>query len=236
MCRRPPIRPPTRLQLHALWGLPGLVAQNPGEHFDGGIAEDSKWQAQWEKLVCMPTQRYDTPSVKVGNIFFGILYVELDGVFSRKWNMERVIVLQSVILQRSQGVNNSAQIRKRILFLLDCWNRGAFEELVKDAYNSDIGYLGKSRGNQTREQRHRNFSNLILKGKLREAVGFICDREKGVVFQPEKLAEDCTGAINDTVTSVLERKHPSKKIPSCATLETYEKTPILFPSTLQRKL
>ena len=25
--------------------------QNTGKHLDGGIAEDSKWQAQWEKLV-----------------------------------------------------------------------------------------------------------------------------------------------------------------------------------------
>ena len=83
---------------------------------DGVIAEDSKWQAWWEKLVFMPTQRYDAPSGKVGNIFVGILSIELDGVCTRKWNAERVIVFQSVILQHAQGVNNSAQIRKRILF------------------------------------------------------------------------------------------------------------------------
>ena len=35
--------------------------------------------------------------------------------------------------------------------------------------------------------------------------------------------------IKKTVTSVLEGKHPSKKIPSCATLETYEETPIFIP-------
>ena len=51
-----------------------------------------------------------------------------------------------------------------------------FDELVKDTYNYGMGYLGKARGNQTEEQRHRTFSNLVLKGKFREAIRFICDR------------------------------------------------------------
>ena len=90
--------------------------QNPGEHLDVGIAEGTKWQARWKKLVCMPTQRYNTPSRKVGRRFFVILSVEIDGVRARKWNLERVIVFQSVILQHAQGVNNYAHISKRILF------------------------------------------------------------------------------------------------------------------------
>ena len=69
-----------------------------------------------EKLMCFPTQCYDAPSGKVGKIFVGILSVELDGSRDRKWNVERVIVFQSIILQRAQGVKNSAQIRKHILF------------------------------------------------------------------------------------------------------------------------
>ena len=65
--------------------------------------------------------------------------------------------------------------------------------------------------------------------KLREAVQFVCNREKGGVFQPDELAEDCTGTINETVTSFFEVKHPSETIPSCAMLETYEETPIFIP-------
>ena len=45
---------------------------------------------------------------------FRILFVELDGFRARKWNSERVIVFQSVILQRAQGVNNYAQICNHI--------------------------------------------------------------------------------------------------------------------------
>ena len=60
-------------------------------------------------------QRYDTLSGKVGKIFVGILSVEIDGVCDSKWNADGTIGFQSVIPQYSQGVNNSAQIRKRIL-------------------------------------------------------------------------------------------------------------------------
>ena len=91
-----------------------------------------------------------------------------------------------------------------------------------------MGYLEKARGSQTEEQRHRTFSNLVLKGKLRKAVWFVCDRENGGVLQPYELAEDRTGTINKIVTSVLEGRHPSKTITSCATLDTYKETPIFI--------
>ena len=155
----------------------------------------------------MPTQRYDVPSGKFRKRFVGILSVEIVGVRSRKWNSERVIIFQSFILQRAQGVNNSPQIRKRILFRLDFWNCGAFDKIVKDVYNLAVGYLIKPRGVQAEEQRHQTFSNIVLKGKLRKAVQFFCDREKEGFFQPDELDEDCTSTINDTVTSVLEEKH-----------------------------
>ena len=113
-----------------------------------------------EKLVCMPTQRYVAPSRKFGERLVGILSVEIDGVRARKWNSERVIVFQSVILQRIKSVNNSAQIRKRILFQLNLWNRGAFDNLVKETYNSAMGYLGKYHGNQTTKERHQTFLNF----------------------------------------------------------------------------
>ena len=102
---------------YMLYGVcQGWVHQNLGDHLDGGIAEESKWQARRKTLVCIPTQHYYALSRKFGRRFVGILSVELDWVCARNWNAERVIVFQSVILQHAQGVNNSAQIRKRIFF------------------------------------------------------------------------------------------------------------------------
>ena len=92
----------------------------------------------------------------------GILYVEIDGVRDSKWNTKRVTVFQSIILQHTPGVDNFAQIRKHILFRLNVWTRGAFENLVKDTYSSAMVYLGKACGVQTTEELHRTFSNLVL--------------------------------------------------------------------------
>ena len=104
-----------------------------------------------KQIFFLPNRRYDAPSRKGGKRFVGFLSIKVDGVCARKWNADRVIVFQSVILQCAQGVNKSAQIRKRILFRLNFWNRGAFDKLVKDMYNSTMGYLGKFCGNQMEE-------------------------------------------------------------------------------------
>ena len=50
-------------------------------------------------LFCLPTQRYDVPSVRVGKSFVLTLVAELDGLQGRKWNSEHVIVFQINILQ-----------------------------------------------------------------------------------------------------------------------------------------
>ena len=48
-------------------------------------------------------------------------------------------------------------------------------------------------------------------------------------LQPDNLAEEHTGFINETYASVFEVKHLQKNIPSCATLETYDEMPIIIP-------
>ena len=139
-----------------------------------------------------------------------------------QYNNEGVIFFQSVILQCAQGVKNSARIRKHHFFRLNLCNSGAFNKILMDTYNSAMGYLGKSLETQTMEEHHQTFLKLFLKGKLREVIQFVYEREKGGVLQPEQLDEDKTGTINETVTSFLEVTQPRKTIPSCATLETYE--------------
>ena len=95
-----------------------------------------------------------------------------------------------------------------------------------------MGCLEQACENQTEEQRHITSPKLVLKGELSKAVQFVCDREKGGVLQPEKLAEDRTDNINKTATSVLKGKHQCEKIPSYSTLETYEETHIFIPIDL----
>ena len=48
-------------------------------------------------------------------------------------------------------------------------------------------------------------------------------------MQLHRLAEVCTGTINKNFASVFEGVNLIKTIPSCATLKTYEETPIFVP-------
>ena len=87
------------------------VHANPGTHLNGGVRNDSAWQAWWRDLAVMPSRCYDVPSEKVGRRFFGTLGEEMKGVWDRRWNSERFIVLQTVILQRARHVTESQAIR-----------------------------------------------------------------------------------------------------------------------------
>ena len=129
-----------------------------------------------ERLIYMPTQRYDVPSSLIGNRYVGILLVELKGIWNRHLNAERVIVFQTVILQCVSQVPISINIRDHIDSCLDLWNKGAYDKLVQDSHRAAEESSGNKSRNQTQEQRHSNFSNLVLCGKFCKAVRFICDR------------------------------------------------------------
>ena len=62
----------------------------------------------------MLLRRYDAPSGKVGRRFVGMLGAELQGMRDCRWNLERFIVFQTVILQRACHVTASHAIRRRI--------------------------------------------------------------------------------------------------------------------------
>eukprot|EP00978_Attheya_sp_CCMP212_P000831 scaffold1738_cov46-Attheya_sp.AAC.3 len=50
-----------------LMGVYGdYMHQNDGMHLDGRITDDKIWQARWQKLVALPTKRYNAPGGHVG--------------------------------------------------------------------------------------------------------------------------------------------------------------------------
>ena len=51
----------------------------------------------------------------------------------------------------------------------------------------------------------------FLRGRLREAVRFVCKQEIEENFQPEKLELDKTVMINETNTYLLAGKKPQEK-------------------------
>ena len=77
--------------------------QNTGNHLDDIINEDGKWKYSWIKLVFFPIQRYDVSSGWIGNQFVGILLVDLNGIWNRQWNVDRVIILRQLFFSASVG-------------------------------------------------------------------------------------------------------------------------------------
>ena len=73
------------------------------------------------------------------------------------------------------------------------------------------------RREETAEHRAKTFHGLVLRGKLRTAVIWIREREKGGVLQPEG---HCT-KTGDRVLEVLHAKQPDARPPSAACLDAY---------------
>ena len=59
----------------------------------------------------------------------------------RLWNLERFIIFQTVILQRSRHVTASHAIQPRIEKRLDAWAEGKHMMIVKDTLRTCAEYL-----------------------------------------------------------------------------------------------
>ena len=143
---------------------------------------------------------------------FATLSVDLGEIRAWKWSSKRMIIFQSVILQHVRSVTGAKNICAQIKFQIDFWNRGTFDKLANDMYTAAMGHLGKARGTQRKEQRHRKFSNLVLKRKFCKEDRFICAMLKGGVL-PRKLALDKKGVINETSAYILAGEIRTEKFP-----------------------
>ena len=95
-----------------------------------------------------------------------------------------MIVFQTVMLQRARHVTASRDIRRRIEKRLDAWEAGSYRILVEDTLRSSTQYLTAVRRVETSEHRAKTFHGLVLRGKLRMAVRWITEREKGGGLTP----------------------------------------------------
>ena len=84
----------------------------------------------------MTTQRYDVPSDQIENCYVGIIALDLDRIWNRHWNMEKVIIFQTVILQRTSQVSSSRNIHDRIDSHINLLNKGAYDELAQYSYRA----------------------------------------------------------------------------------------------------
>jgi hypothetical protein len=70
--------------------------------------------------------------------------------------------------------------------------------------------LAKARGNESDKQIANIFSQLVLKGKLRRAVGWPSERERGGMLMPNNIDDEIWRAHHGP----LHSKHPDDWIPA----------------------
>ena len=97
----------------------------------------------------MTSRLYDAPSGIFGRRFVYTLTAKLTGFWQRHWKVERFIVFQTMILQRTRHMTNFRAIRRRINRCLYAWEAGDFEFLAEDKVRTCTQYLSTSRGEET---------------------------------------------------------------------------------------
>ncbi len=83
-----------------------IIHLNDGTRFDGGIGatEDEKWQRLYNHVAACSLPLYDLPNGRWAHRFLTTLINLWVGVIQRRWNSERPLVFQVVILHRVRGI------------------------------------------------------------------------------------------------------------------------------------
>ena len=176
---------------------------------------DSAWFKRWETATRLSFRRYHLPGGRIGKKFVETLAGEVDLVAEKKTVSERLIVFQVLILQRDALVKKSSDVRRLIERRLHMWEEGLYDALLHDAERCDKAC---GRGNEERRRQQakqhteRVFHRLMIEGKVRSAVRWITERERGGLLR----ATDITTAANSQAQKVempvmeaLRLKHPA---------------------------
>jgi hypothetical protein len=109
-----------------------------------------------------------------------------------------------------------------INYRLNLWESGKYDMLTQDTDRAALAKLARVQGGKTQEQWSTKFAKLVLQGKLRMAVRWITEGEKGGFLLPNEVDAKTGEYVIDVV---LKSKHPDARILDASKLEDYEETP-----------
>ena len=152
-----------------------------GTHLDGEVAENAIWKRIWRRLAAQPASWYATPTGSVGRRFTDILNVEWQGVIDRRWNYERPLVFVHVVLTKTLGIRRAQEIGARITRRMDLWERVLHAGLVRGSKSEGAAREGRADSGREEEKEEvaRSYHDTVLSGKLRQAIRWATDRERG---------------------------------------------------------
>jgi hypothetical protein len=186
----------------------GYVHQNSGTYLNGGIEDNAMCQGYHRRLIGYPSQRYDAPNGPVGGRLVETMTSLMEGVKSRKWNSERFLLFQIVVLQHTREMMRARDTKKRLKWRMDAWDEGKFSMLVQTTERDMESFLSTKQRGQSEEQRANIFNMKMLRGDVHGTVKYLTDTIVGGVLLPSEI-DDKTG---DTVEEVLRSKHPATRV------------------------
>jgi hypothetical protein len=156
---------------------------------------------------------------------------EISAVAEGRYPSERPITLICVILQRECKIKKDADICRLISKRLELWEKGEFDLLVQEAVRANCSF-GEGGSKRLEDKNHEAsvFNRLMMLGKVRSAVRWITEREKGGVLQHDDLvpSKDAQGnPIMRSVGEILKEKHPSAKEPGITAMPDYGQPPLM---------
>ncbi|KAL7463315.1 hypothetical protein ACHAXS_003701 [Conticribra weissflogii] len=153
---------------------------------------------------------YTPPQSKLGRDIVKTIAAEFEGVRNRKWNSEKALLFPIIILRKSHQKLNSQEIKHRLRFRLDQWNKGHFIELATDTITEAYQYHESKSPDLDMDEKLQIFNQLVYHGKLREALRFLTNKhDDNVILQPD----DIDTKTGKSVLEVLKSKHPQIRIP-----------------------
>ena len=197
---------------------------NDGTHLDGGIGvnEDAKWQRLYNRVASCSLPLYDLPNGRWAHRFLTTLTDLWAGVIQRRWNSERPLVFQAVILRRVRGITRFHDVKPIVWNRLDAWDAGRYVALVKGVEEAYLDSSGGGRRVEVRRQDDatslaRRYDAMVLGGKVRAAVRMVTDRGTGGPYRPNDLDSKSGRPVID----VLRDKHPDCVVPSEEAFDAY---------------
>ncbi len=120
---------------------------NNGTHLNGGIgaAEDAKWKRLYNRVAACSLPLYNLPNGQWAHRFLMTLTDLWVRAIQRRWNLERPLVFQAVILCCIHGITQFHDIKPIIWGWLDAWDAARYVALVKEVEEANLDLGGGGR-------------------------------------------------------------------------------------------
>jgi len=109
-------------------------------------------------------------------------------VRERRCNSEKLLIFVPCILRKTATARKAPKIKQVIWSRLNAWVKGDFDALVKDlddlAMQDGLGRAGRE-GEFDVDAEGRRYNNMVLEGRISEAVNTVVDTNRGRLYQPD---------------------------------------------------